>query len=1463
MRKASKILSIVLLTLLIVAPQKASAEPLRGVFTEYSSIDGLAHNNIHDIHTDSRGFVWLCTWSGVSRFDGYHFKNYCTDPKNMPVRHNRFRAVDEDRNGNLWFRTYDDHIYRFNRQSEEFEEVCKHVEGLHEKAHRAGKLLCCKHSEMVWIEYQGFGVVGFGTSDDGQLVTYNHIGNPLMDASVELMHEDAQGNVWIVGNGGNIVRSVQAGELTLAATTEEEVRAITEVDGGVVFATDHMLWFFDKTDGTLARTEAFERDCITQLATAHDREGIYIGTLRSGLYSLTPQGTLTHHRRGSMPTRVRNLTVDSHGTVWITDTREGITRFAPEKGSYKHFTQQRNTVKYYSDTTSMVIESGDRVWIKMNRVGFGYYDRTTDTVEPFYNSPAKADCRMTNGVATFEVDKEGVLWLSTYYERGLQRIVLQKSERTTLPLGNSTAKSNYSDEVRALECDREGNTWVGTKEGHLYCYAPGHTLLHHYHTLPWGSKMGPIYTIKQDSKGNIWVGTKGDGIYKLTPRSNGKGHSMSHLRHNDDDRYSLSNDQVYCIEEDDKGRIWVSTYGGAINMLPTSNSTKFYNTINSFPHYPIEVGDKARYIVADGPERILLATSEGLIVFNPNEGPDKIRFIMSQRSQENEKGLKANDIIHILKTSSGDVWLSTYGGGLSRIESYNKDGVPQFETFTASDGLPSNIVLAATESEGGILWLSTEKGIAKFEPKERIFTSYTRYDGFKPTLYNEAAAITTSEGNVLFGGVDNLHVLHPQEAAVENYDYRLRFTSLEVQNQEAAIGRQAPLSSSISEGGRVELPYNYLLFKVEFASLNFRLQNRVGYIYKLDGYDSEWTDSHEINSAYYSKVPPGRYTFRVKAYVGNPLMAGEEIALHIRIVTPPWQSWWAWCIYIALAVGLLWLIGHIYLRMTKLRTNARVEQDTAEMKLKFFTNISHELRTPLTLIMGGIEDVQKYENLSPRAENSLNLSYKNSKRMLSLINQILDFRKVVKNKMELRVERLDIVEVAKGVAEDFRDITDERKMQLIFSYSRDSIHIWGDKQRLESLLYNLLSNALKFTRDKGTISLAVATREDEGHVEIVVQDNGIGIPKERLDSIFDRFAQYASAVRGDTGGSGIGLSLSKEIVELHKGSIKVDSKVGAGTTFTIHLPLGNSHFAMNQIDFAEGEQSDGEGTSAIVSSHRHDVCPPEGAQKILLVEDNSEMRAFIYNNLIDTYVVVEVGDGVEALEKIATEHPDIVITDLMMPRMDGIELVNRIRKDFEMSHIPVIMLTAKQTPEDRILAMKYGADAYITKPFSMELLLARIDNLLTQRRMLFEKISKSSARNRIVEIKPKDVVVTNKDEEFLQQMMAWIEENIENSELTIDDMASHMGLGRTTMYNKIKSLTSKSPVELIKEYRVTKSEMLLRTGQFSVSEVAYKVGFSDPGYFSRCFKEQYKCSPMEWLKKHKVRVDNGEWKIEN
>lgn len=1431
------------------------AQSSQRVFSSYTSLDGLVHNHIIDIYTDSRGFVWLCTWNGISRFDGYRFRNYCNDPDNLPVQHNRFVKVREDANGHLWFRTYDGHIYRLNRFTEQFESIDVLVKQLEGKSYKVGNVFIESRGGGVWVEFQGSGIVRFtGAADQSPLKAENYIDHHRVGTDIGFIDESADQTIWLVCDGGRVMTITPNGQVETRLNSQQPIVASTPAGDGMAYATRHTIHRFVDGGSTLLPPLNFTTDEITTLAASPDGSKIFAGTRRSGIKILDVnadrfEGVLP---AGKTPQDIQKLKVDSHNTVWITAAETGITRFDPEKNNYKHFKQKNNTVDYFPDSLTVVLERNDVVWVKMKQTGFGYYNREKDLIEPFYNDASQPDYRMTNGITVFEVDHNNVMWISPYYEKGLMKIVIDNARSNKTSLYNHR-REDRPDDVRALLLDSSNRLWVGTKNGKLSCYNDQYELLHSFPNPVNRVPIGRIYSIFEDSSHTIWVGTKGDGLWKFTP--DGKNYQVRQYRHSKENVWSLSDDHIYAISEDYSGKLWIATYEGGINMLSDRDSGRFIHMYNSFPDYPKEEGARVRYIFSDTPDRMLVGTTEGLIVFNPSVSSEKVKFDLHQRYPGAKNSIGGNDIIHILKDSAGRVWLSTYGGGLSQIKGYSDDNVPVFWNYTAYDGLPSNIVLAATEDFEGNIWLSTAKGIVKFEPGHNIFTSYTQWDNVDSTPYSETSAATDAQGNLLFGGMNKLHVIDPDKIKqVTNYDYNLSFTSLEVQNQEAAIGDGAPLEVAVSEKGTVHLPYDYLLFRIEFASLNFRLQNRVNYMYYLEGYDNDWTVSRDVNSAYYSKVPYGDYTFRVKAFVGNEQMAGPEIALKIHIATPPWFTWYAYCLYSLLLVIVVWLILRTLYTITRLRAKARIEQHMSEMKIKFFTNISHELRTPLTLIMGGIEEVQKREALSERGVDSLGMSYKNSKRMLVLINQLLDFRKIVKDKMELKVRHVNIVPIAQNVLDDFRDMVDERKITLLFTVSHHNIPLWIDTERMEGVFYNLLSNAFKFTPDNGTITLSIAWREDEDHTRIIVSDTGVGIHKEHLGHIFTRFSQYGRSLRGDVSGSGIGLALCKEIVELHRGTLEVESKVTKGTTFTIKLLTGNLHFDMEQIDFENDEDipfPEADLKEITACSH---ISPPEGAQRILLVDDNAEIRRFIHNSLIDNYRVIEAMDGVDALEKIVADSPDIIVTDIIMPRMDGIELVDRIRNDFKVSHIPIIMLTAKKTPEDRLMAMKYGADAYITKPFSVDLLLVRIDNLLTQRRLLFERFSAQTATHRVEDFVPKDVVVTNRDQEFMKTMMKWVDENISNTDLTINDLANHLGFGRTVLYNKVKALTGKSPVELIKEYRVIKAELLIRTGQFSISEVAYQLGFSDPGYFSRCFKEQYKVSPKEYLRLHNLKA---------
>lgn len=1447
----------------------AALHPLAGrgrmsqcLMKTYSTLNGMPHNRVSDIYTDSEGFVWICTWHGVSRFDGYAFKTYSTTPGDKsPLSHNRFLSVSEDSEGHLWFKVYNHHLYRFNRSTEQFEDPITLLEGVDSKHYRASLHLHDKRGG-TWVAIPSVGVIRFQSPDRQNTLRVTHrLDDQVFANEVEQLWIDHAENGWIATRSGRLYRVGNATDKAeYIAQTDTPIRAMKQIGDRCYFLASDHLYCYTLTSGDwdkIADGEGFtslESDTTRQCLYLGDRSG-ELYTLRVGYSEIRKINPL----KKEPLQRIRSLQCDSHGLLWISTPEAGITRYDPTRNDLKHFEQEPYTVSYNVDTLPKIVESGGRLWIKMNRYGFGYYDRDRDCVEAFYNDPSEPECLMTNAVVRFDVN-DNVLWLSTYYERGLRCALLQEQPGEAWAI-DTRAEDDMSGEVRALMRDRHGLLWVGTKTGELMRYDAERRLVERL--LDQGPNPGMIYALKEDVRGEVWVGTRGEGLYRLVPE--GESYRLkAHYRHNPQDDYSLNCDHIYSIEEDDRGRIWVATYGGGINLLDLENE-RFYHADNQLVHYPMEEADRVRWLLNDGHGRMLAATVDGLVIFRPETSPRRNEFTLVQKIPGDSTSLGNNDIIHMIRDSRDRIWLATYGGGLNRIEAY-RDGVPLFSSFDTEDGLASNICMSIAEDASGKIWVATQNAVSYFDEQQGWFRNYPLYDNRTSATFSEAAALADNAGTVCFGSGENLYLFHAEQMPADSTDYHLRFTDLTVGNRPARIGTDEPLRVSIVDAEQIDLEYDYSNFRIDFSSLNYGLQEEVGYMYKLDGYDPDWNVVGKINSAAYSNVPEGNYTFRIKAYTGSAATASGEASIRIVIHPPFWLSWWAKTLYFLLFGFIMVLAWRLFNSMQRMRREARVEQEMTDMKLQFFTNISHELRTPLTLILGGIEDVQKHNELSERGGISLSLAQKNARRMLTLINQLLDFRKIVKNKMELKISRANLVQLVEDAVEDFRETAKERHIELLFTVSRRTILLWVDLERIESVIYNLLSNAFKFTRNGGRVEVKLTMNEAEEWVLMEVRDNGIGIPKDQQTTIFERFHQASRSVEGQRG-SGIGLSLCHDIIALHHGEISVESRPGEGAAFRVKLRTGNAHFGMEQIHFKEsGENRRPELMASDYlsseSERRTDVTPPESSPKVLVVDDNRELRLFMFNNLIENFHVIEADDGLEALEAIRREMPDIVITDLMMPRMDGIELTDRVRHDFSISHIPIIMLTAKHSPDERIKAIEYGADAYITKPFSIELLQARIDNLLSRRQTLFEKFSSEAARNRVTTLRPNehDLVVTDRDEAFLSNMMEWIDKHIENSEMTIDQLAAHLGLGRTTMFNKLKSLTGKSPIVLIKEYRLNKSCILLRTGQFSVSEVAYKVGFSDPGYFSRCFREQFKQSPVEYMRSHQIKIQGEEKK---
>lgn len=1389
---------------------ESKAEPLEFIFEHYASDDGLPHNSICDIHQDRRGYLWLCTWYGLSRYDGNGFVNYTMRPGDYSnLSHNRILSVEEDVNGYLWVTTYDYHIYRFDVDTEEFVAVPADLEGFPDRNMKVGSVLCAMDGD-VWLSVSGAGLLRIHPD-----LTYEaHFGtNSPVGKNVSGVYEDMEGNVYAVSEAG--VAMFGDGKPSLLSRIPD-INSFAQTKESVFFSSKDQLLAIDKVSREQKRVDLKALGLSDATAMTITGGNIYVGFRDNAVASIDPLSLDIKVRRTDMG-RVRYLFPDPDGLLWIATERTGIWSYDAFGDRFKHYEHSNNVMSYYVDTLARVETRDDRTWIKMNNWGFGYYDRCCDEIVPLSNVREQEDCRFMNGVACFEVDSSGVLWMSTV-GRGLERVTVINPKIDVI-VPPTLSDDSSSTEVRAMLRDSKGQLWVAAKSRELFRYSPDMRSCRRFPDRKSGD-IGVIYSIFEDNDGNIWLGTKGDGLVRMKP--SGQDYEWQRFRNSASDPESLSSDNIYSIEQDKDGRIWVGTYGGGISMLQDPDSDTFVTVRNSFPDYPQEAGERVRYLHCMPDGRMLVATVSGLILFEPSDSPELTVFNMTVKQPGDRKSLGNNDIIHIFTDADGNTWLSTFGGGLNRL--YFENGQPRFEIISSENGLASNIVHSAIADAAGTIWIATEAGLSTYDPDARTVRNYTKYDGISPTSFSEATCAVAEDGSILFGTYDNVYKIDPEHFASAPKDARLVLSGLSID------GVRTPFTD------RMVIPHDCSFFRIDFASLDFSASGEVAFSYMLEGYDKTWISGSGNNTATYSRIPPGNYVFKVTETYPEDNAPAETVSIKVRVRPSIWNSAVSRIIYVLLALAVVVLIVRIFLSSMKLRSNVRLEQSLNDIKARFFTNVSHELRTPLTLILGGIDDISRKTPAGDQNEYSVNLVQKNAKRMLTLVNQLLDTRSIADGKMKLNVSRFDVVKLVQEVCDDFRDMSVERQMELRIVRSVESLMVCGDSMRLEALVYNLLSNAFKYTSDGGKIEVGVLYRDGENDFRIMVKDNGIGVPKENRKSIFEPFTKGKVSAFGGMASSGIGLSFCKEIADMHGGEIWVESVVGAGSKFYVRLPIG--------MDRPEVQAEEAHGLSRFKLDPTH----PDGALKVLVVEDNVELKIYIYNSLVGKYEVRDASNGKEALQVMASGWmPDMIVTDLMMPEMDGIELINHVRSDFSTSHIPIIMITAKHEDDTQLKAMKYGADGYIAKPFSMEILMARIDNMLERRKALVSKLSEQKK----IDLSPEEIVITDKDEQMIKKVMTWLEEHVADAEVTVDQLAAYVGMGRTSMYNKIKGLTGKSPVELIQDFRMEKATYYLKSGQYSVSETSYKVGFSDPGYFSRSFKKHFGMSPAEYIKQNK------------
>jgi|WetSurMetagenome_2_1015567.scaffolds.fasta_scaffold00002_85 signal transduction histidine kinase/ligand-binding sensor domain-containing protein/DNA-binding response OmpR family regulator len=1326
-------------------------------FDNFSQTDGLPNNQIQCIYQDSKGWIWLGTSHGLSRFDGYRFVNFIPDPKDTSsLSGNLVRVIFEDSHGNLLIGTENGGLNLFDHQKEKF---------LHPYAHNPE----------------------FGTRE----------------VSVNTITKDSDGNIYL-GTDRSLLKIDKNG--TLSRITPETINHQTGFSFGFIRVIQ-----FDETGK------------------------LWIGT-SDGLLLYYPENNLIENIEVPLANRQSNevfdIFRDNDGLLWIGTYSNGVLICDPSDKSIR-----RLDLSPYYDRTETVRSISKGIlgdyWIG-TRGGLYVYSKTRGVTGYFRHDDRDMRSLANNSVLDIYHDSRGETWIGT--RGGLNLLAKSKQvfhDYSALPNDNHFLNSNI---IYAFWIESNGKIWIGTEDGGINILDPEKGTFKFLTAKPGdpGSiSQNCVKAFQEDGKGNLWIGTFWGGIdvYNL------KTGNISHFRHSPDNRSSLSDNRVWAFCRDDAGGIWVGTTAGLDRYNPETGS---------FTHFPHLVNNKGvSWISIDSEKNIWFGTTDEVLIYNPLT--ESLR-----RYQEHARSF--------LEDSEKRCWIATTDKGIAL---YSKLNGP-LRYFGENEGLANNQSLCIVEDNNRNLWISTSNGLSKFDPSKEQFRNFSSRDGLRNDQFNYGAAYKDDKGNLYFGGISGFNMFNPADILTEESDVPLVFTEFRIFNKPVPIGndKNAILKKSISETDHIELRYDQNVFTLEFAALDFINSSSNLYSYYLGGFDKGWNEPSTSRLATYTNLNPGDYHLMIRRVLPGNSPPGGELTLGITIIPPYWMTWWFRSILILLICGLSYLIIRFIFNREKIKNELVFEKTKAKnlheldmLKLRMFTNISHEIRTPLTLILGPLEKLISEKVPREDVSSHLNLVYRNTKQLDNLINQLLDFRKLETGNLRLETIQDDMVRLVSEVVQSFQEYAREKQITLEFHTLKKKLITFFDPDKIKTILNNLISNALKYTGEGGLVSVHLSlvfsdpeedslnNHYEEQYIEISVKDNGKGISDNNIEKIFTRFFRIDS--KNVSTGTGIGLSLVKELVKLHKGTIDVHSKPGKGSKFTVRLPYEPE--LPENIRNLEAADIDKTG---ILNNDGHGHELHEDAHIMLIVEDNPDVRYFIRSHFEPVYSIYEARNGKEGLEIAVEVIPDVIISDILMPDIDGFEFCKRIKKDERTSHIPLLFLTALHSREHEMEGLSYGADDYITKPFDISILQTKVENMLQIRRTLKEKYTSQ------IVLKPSDLTITSPDERFLKRAIEVVEKNISNSDLDIEQFATEVGVSRMQLYRKFDALTNMTVKEFVRSIRLKRASQLLLDRKMSITEIAYAVGFKDLSHFRKCFHREFGMSASEYINTKNNQVLN-------
>lgn len=1396
---AGKIGKIFLEFLLFVSTFVANISSQSLNFNNFDVKDGLSNNKVNTILQDNSGLIWVGTEDGLNRFDGYEFKIYRNNPlDSCSISDNYIWSSYEDRDGNIWIGTKTGELNLYDLLNDSFSHWKIDTRSVRE----SGIIAIYKDSNgNVWIGTYQSGLYRLNP-ETNELINWNYNPDNLKSLSnnfvTSIIENDSY--LWISTYNGLNKYNLKSNDNTFVRFYSDTQNknslsnnliweiSNSELDPDVLWiGTADGLVKYNKSKNSFTRIDLPESNSLqfaNSISSIVEEKinnetvlwlGTYSGLVRINLNSGKSVRFMKNETDPSslISNEINQIMKDRSGVIWMA-TENGLSNISKKASKFNNLFSEQKRIAELEELKKKNVKAIDQH--DDGSIFFG----TTNGIYYLSNSSSDQKLRRFNnseGLNVWSMVSGGSdnLWIGTYGQ-GLKQLNLKDGRLKNINIKSPTFETSAYNYIKSLYLE-ENILWMGF----------------------WGGGFARYDTETGNYK--IWI----------TEAANSN---------------SISYNDLWSIIRDRKGRLWLGTNGGGLNLYDNLYDTKFYRLTESNKN-SIKLSGNSIYSLCEGKRGKYSDESEQTILWvGTSRGLNKLVI-----------------------NSSPDIF---------KVDASNTKVI----SYSTENGLADNSIKSILEDEDGNLWLATNAGISFFDVEKEYFINFTESDGLRGNDFNSESALYSNEGLMYFGSTEGLNVFDPKQIKQSSYIPSIVLTEFQIFNQPAKIGGDSPLKENILDAKEIILPFSQNVFSFQFSALDYNSPQSIQYAYKMEGFDADWIYSGSRRFVTYTNLNSGSYTFKVKASNSDGVWNENFKSISVIINSPWWRTPWAYVSYVALILLGLYAARRIEMNRAGLRNElkmrefeAKKQRELENIKSRFFANLSHEFRTPLTLIRGPVEELINGTAVENQKEY-YQLIQRNSEKLQELIDQLLELTQLENAAIPLTAKQEDLVKLLRGMLFSFESLARERNIKISFDSQHDQLICWIDRDKLEKIINNLLSNAFKFTSTNGEVSISINQQNINGseYAVVKVADTGIGIPQDKLQNIFDRFFQVDDSSRKKFGGSGIGLALVKELVDLHKWNIDVQSKLGEGTQFYLSIPLSDSYLRASEKETEtiadqqnaeiEDQRNYIEGHQSVEQEIEQEILEKkklaDSKPSILIVEDSEDVRSYLAGLLKNDYTINEAVNGEDGIKKSTELLPDLIISDVMMPSMDGFEFCKKIKTDWLTSHIPVILLTAKASSESKIEGLETGADVYLTKPFSSKELLVRIKNLLEQRKNLREKFSKE------IKVEPAAIAVTSLDNEFLQKAFDVAEKNISNTEFNSEAFAKEMFVSRSQLHRKLLAITSQAPGEFLRTFRLKRAASLLLEKRLSVTQIAFEVGFSSPSHFSKAFKQQFNCLPKEF-----------------